>query len=99
MRMRQMTENVAMSSTAKVAILASLNIIDELFTRARQLEELEDSHQTLLSSLSDRIDEVLSSCGSSPEEDGGHASGSAVKGGGSLASIFQSSSSGGDEKD
>ncbi len=35
MRMRQMTENVAMTSTAKVAILASLNIIDELFPGPR----------------------------------------------------------------
>ncbi len=59
MRMRQMTENVAMTSTAKVAILASLNITDELFSKTRQLEEMEDSHQVFLSTLADRIDEVL----------------------------------------
>lgn len=60
MRMRQMTENVAMTSTAKVAILASLNIIDELFSRTAQLEEMEDAHKMLLSSLTDRIDDALS---------------------------------------
>jgi len=60
MRMRQMTENVAMTSTAKVAILASLNIIDELFSRTAQLEEMEDAHRILLSSLADRIDDTLS---------------------------------------
>ncbi len=59
MRMRQMTENIAMTSTAKVAILASLNITDELFSKTRQLEELEDSHQMLLSSLADKIDDAL----------------------------------------
>jgi len=59
MRMRQMTENVAMTSTAKVAILASLNIIDELFSRTAQLEEMEDSRKMLFSSLADRIDEAL----------------------------------------
>ncbi len=60
MRMRQMTENIAMTSTAKVAILASLNITDELFSKTRQLEEMEDSQQMFLSSLADKIDDVLS---------------------------------------
>ncbi len=59
MRMRQMTENVSMTSTAKVAILASLNITDELFSKIGQLEEVEDSHQLFLASLASRIDEVL----------------------------------------
>ncbi len=63
MRMRQMTENVAMTSTAKVAILASLNIIDELFSRTSQLEEMEDAHHMLLSSLADKIDSALSEDG------------------------------------
>ncbi|MCD4707053.1 MAG: cell division protein ZapA [Candidatus Sabulitectum sp.] len=66
MRMRQMTENVAMTSTAKVAILASLNITDELFSRTRQLEEMEDSHQMFLSSLADKIDDVLAREDDSP---------------------------------
>ncbi|MCK5132312.1 MAG: cell division protein ZapA [Candidatus Sabulitectum sp.] len=66
MRMRQMTENVAMTSTAKVAILASLNITDELFTKTRKLEEMEDSHQMFLSTLADRIDDVLTRAENSP---------------------------------
>lgn len=65
MRMRQMTENVAMTSTAKVAILASLNIIDELFSKTSQLEEIEDSHDLLLSSLAERIDDALADAGAS----------------------------------
>jgi cell division protein ZapA len=68
MRMRQMTENIAMTSTAKVAILASLNITDELFTKTEQLEEMEDSHQMYLSGLADRIDEVLAPAEGSPEK-------------------------------
>ena len=68
MRMRQMTENVAMTSTAKVAILASLNITDELFTKTEQLEEVEDNHQMFLSRLADRIDEVLASADGSREQ-------------------------------
>ncbi|MEA3266096.1 MAG: cell division protein ZapA [Candidatus Fermentibacteria bacterium] len=69
MRMRQMTENIAMTSTAKVAILASLNITDELFTKTRQLEEMEDGHQMFLSSLADKINDVLS-----PEENSSESS-------------------------
>lgn len=60
MRMRQMTENVAMTSTAKVAILASLNITDELFSKTRQLEEMEDVHNVFLATLADKIDSILS---------------------------------------
>lgn len=67
MRMRQMTENVAMTSTAKVAILASLNITDELFTKTRQLEELEDSHQMCLSALADKINDILAPVDGLPE--------------------------------
>ncbi|PIE53406.1 hypothetical protein CSA37_01750 [Candidatus Fermentibacteria bacterium] len=59
MRMRQMTENVTMTSTAKVAILASLNIIDELFSKTGQLEETEDSHQMFLNKLAGKIEKVL----------------------------------------
>ncbi len=59
MRMRQMVENITMTSTAKVAILASLNITDELFTKKRQLEETEDTHQAFLLSLVKKIDEEL----------------------------------------
>lgn len=61
MRMRQMVENITMTSTAKVAILASLNITDELFTKKRQLEEAEDTQQAFLLSLVRKIDEALES--------------------------------------
>ena len=67
MRMRQMTENVTMTSTAKVSILASLNIIDELFSKTEQLEEMEDAHQMYLSSLAARIEEALEETGASQE--------------------------------
>ena len=73
MRMRQMTENVAMTSTAKVAILASLNIIDELFSKTGQLEEMEDAPRMLLSSLADRIDDALSEEDGSGEKNSGAA--------------------------
>ncbi len=59
MRMRQMTENVTMTSTAKVAILASLNIIDELFSKTEQLEEMEDSHQMFINKLAGKIEKLL----------------------------------------
>lgn len=61
MRMRQMVENITMTSTAKVAILASLNITDELFTKKRQLEETEDAHQAFLNSLAQKIEMALES--------------------------------------
>ena len=67
MRMRQMTENVTMTSTAKVSILASLNIIDELFSKTEQLEEMEDAHQMYLSSLAAKIEEALEETGASQE--------------------------------
>ncbi len=67
MRMRQMTGNVSMTSTAKVAILASLNITDELFTKTRQLEEMEDNHHIFLSQLADKIDSVLDGTDTPPD--------------------------------
>jgi len=93
MRMRQMTENITMTSTAKVSILASLNITDELFSKTRQLEEMEDSHQMLLSSLADRIDAFLS------QEDGPHRQSAVirqetVKVGTEVTSVFQKSGPG-----
>ncbi|MBD3370229.1 cell division protein ZapA [Candidatus Fermentibacteria bacterium] len=60
MKMRQMTNNVAMASTAKVAILASLNITDELFQSQKDLEKMEEDHGKELGRLADRIEDVLS---------------------------------------
>lgn len=93
MRMRQMTENVAMASTAKVSILASLNITDELFSKKRQLEEMEDSHQVLLSSLADRIDTFLADEDSSQRHSGAirHVT---VKNGTEANPVFQKSGPG-----
>ena len=59
MKMREMTDNMAMASTAKVAILAALNITDELYQKEQQLRELEESHGASLSSLADRIEAEL----------------------------------------
>jgi cell division protein ZapA len=59
MKMREMTDNMAMASTAKVAILAALNITDELYQKEQQLRELEESHGAALSSLADRIETEL----------------------------------------
>lgn len=95
MRMRQMTENVAMTSTAKVAILASLNIIDELFGKTAQLEEMEDAHKVLLASLADRIDEALSTSDDRSSEEKSAAN--RVSPGGSFPVILQGSGKGSPE--
>ncbi len=59
MKMRQMTDNITMASSAKVAILAALNITDELFQKERQLKELEEGHGKALARLADRIEEAI----------------------------------------
>jgi len=59
MKMRQMTDNITMASSAKVAILAALNITDELFQKDRQLNELEEGHGKALARLADRIEAAL----------------------------------------
>jgi cell division protein ZapA (FtsZ GTPase activity inhibitor) len=96
MRMRQMTENVTMTSTAKVAILASLNIIDELFSKTGQLEEMEDAHQVLLASLADRIDDVLAE--GDPSVAKNSISEISKTGDSPVPSIFQKSSPGSSEE-
>jgi len=60
MKMRQMTDNATMASTAKVAIFAALNIADELYQKRDQFEELEDNQSSELTHLVDRIEQVLS---------------------------------------
>lgn len=59
MKMRQMTDNTTVPSTAKVAILAALNITDELFQRDRQIRETADDHESAVSVLADRIEKTL----------------------------------------
>ncbi len=60
MKMRQMTDNATMASTAKVAIFAALNIADELYQDRDKFEELEESQSSELTHLADRIEQVLS---------------------------------------
>ena len=60
MKMRQMTDNATMASTAKVAIFAALNIADELYQKREYSEELEESQSSELTRLADRIEQVLS---------------------------------------
>jgi len=60
MKMRQMTDNATMASTAKVAIFAALNIADELYQKRDNYEELEESQSSELTHLADRIEQVLS---------------------------------------
>jgi len=59
MKMRQMTDNATMASTAKVAIFAALNIADELYQKREKFEELEESQSGELTHLADRIEQVL----------------------------------------
>ncbi len=59
MKMRQMTDNATLASTAKVAIFAALNIADELFQKRDQYGEMEESNSTELTRLADRIEQVL----------------------------------------
>jgi cell division protein ZapA len=62
-KMREITEKLPVASLSKVAILASLNIADELFkeraSRARDGESLTDRTARLNAVLA-RLDEVLS---------------------------------------
>ena len=60
MKMRQMTDNATMASTAKVAIIAALNIADELYQDRDKFEELDESQSSELTRLADRIEQVLS---------------------------------------
>ncbi|MEN8209165.1 MAG: cell division protein ZapA [Candidatus Fermentibacteria bacterium] len=67
MKMRQMTDNATMASTAKVAIFAALNIADELFQKRENSEELAESQSGELTRLVDRIEQVLSETAQPPK--------------------------------
>ena len=69
MKMRQMTDNITMASTAKVAILTALNIADELFQKGQQARELEENHSTILARLADRIEKALAEQPDKPAAD------------------------------
>lgn len=59
MRMREMTDNVTMASTSKVAILAALNITDELFRLEKSLSEVNMNQAHFLNSLAEKIENAL----------------------------------------
>ena len=66
MKMRQMTDNTTVPSTAKVAILAALNITDELFQRERQIRATADDRESAVSVLAARIERTLSELSQPP---------------------------------
>ncbi len=66
MRMREMTDNITMASTSKVAILAALNITDELFRLEKGMEEERSGQSRFLDSLAEKIERALAGNGSEP---------------------------------
>jgi cell division protein ZapA len=66
MKMRQMTDNITMASTAKVAILTALNIADELFQKEQQAREQEESHGEMVARLAERIENALAEPSNEP---------------------------------
>ncbi|GBE29441.1 cell division protein ZapA [bacterium BMS3Bbin04] len=59
-RMHEIQGAMKPSSTLKVAILAALNIADELLSTQVDRERLLSSHHEKITSLSDRLDDLLS---------------------------------------
>lgn len=57
-KMREINEKLPVASLAKVAVLASLNLADELFRERREREELRQS----VSERADRLAGALESC-------------------------------------
>lgn len=72
MRMREMTDNITMASTSKVAILAALNITDELFRLEKGQEEERSNNSRFLDSLAEKIEKALA-------VNGGERTGSMVR--------------------
>lgn len=54
-KMREVASGLSVKSTTKVAILAALNITDELFTVRRSSSEQEEEIQARLTLLADRV--------------------------------------------
>ncbi len=57
--MREVHESMKPSSTLKVAILAALNIADELLTTQEDKKRVDSSYRERITLLSDRLDELL----------------------------------------
>lgn len=66
MKMRQMTDNATVASTTKVAILAALNITDELFQRDGRIRELEESQVSDIARLLERVEKALADTSAPP---------------------------------
>jgi len=58
-KMREVDKNVRVDSSLKVAILASLNITDELFRERKEKEEIYSKIEDKIKKLNDRIDRHL----------------------------------------
>lgn len=58
-RMHEVHKSMKPSSTLKVAILAALNIADELLTTQEDRNRVHDTYRERITSLSERLDEVL----------------------------------------
>ena len=60
-KMREITEKLPVASLSKVAILASLNIADELFKERAQREDSDRSFHDRAARLNEVLDELLDS--------------------------------------
>lgn len=58
-KMREVANSLTVKSTTKVAILAALNITDELFTMRRSDDEESKELEARISLLSDRVKESV----------------------------------------
>jgi cell division protein ZapA len=58
-RMREVNEAMKPSTTLKIAILAALNIADELMSTQEEKRRVLDSYQDKITSLSGRLDQML----------------------------------------
>lgn len=58
-RMREINQSMKPSTTLKVAILAALNIADELLTTQEEDKRVLNSYQEKITSLSSRLDQLM----------------------------------------
>ncbi|MCH8126742.1 cell division protein ZapA [candidate division KSB1 bacterium] len=57
-KMREIDQKVAVKSALKVAILAALNITDELFRKRIESQELVERYENKISEIITRIEEI-----------------------------------------
>ena len=57
-KMREIDQKVAVKSALKVAILAALNITDELFRKRIESQEIVERYENKISELITRIEEI-----------------------------------------